>query len=82
VRSRIIQILLAALYRLMFRAIALTLRASLQYLRLRPFGLALRAQPLMSHQLRNEIVRGLWCDPKCTINQGAALVEDRFGLIQ
>jgi len=37
----------------MFRAIALTLRARLRfasgvhYLRLRPFGLALRAQPLI-----------------------------------
>jgi hypothetical protein len=37
---------MAAPYCWRFRAIALTLRAGLRYLLLRPFGLALRAQPL------------------------------------
>ena len=90
VLSRLPKVILPLLWELAYqyfksywlRAIALTLRARLHYLRLRPFGLALRAQPLTSHQLRNEIVRGLWCDPKCAINQRAALVEDGFGLIE
>ena len=39
--------LVAARYYLKFRAIALTLRARLHYLLLRPSGLALRPQPLI-----------------------------------